>query len=183
MTSPRRVIRGCRRLAYSEPVHIVPRPSSPALCQSNAKDYLLQDYYSGATGTPGGFSKRLLLRRLQLFRWRQQLCGPLPPALTFSPVTVAAAPGPTPALPSPVLSDECSEKRSPALLPVPVPLCRAQCSAARALAMWAITFGHAGFLEKWLRTNLTRSARSLAESDPRNAGMERLTEFRGGSMP
>src|SRR5712672_2120963 len=36
---------------HSEPVHIVPRPSSPALCQSDAKGYLLPDYYSGATGT------------------------------------------------------------------------------------------------------------------------------------
>ena len=37
----------------------------------------------------------------QLFRWRQQLCGPAQPALTFTPVAVAAAePGPTPSLPS-----------------------------------------------------------------------------------
>ena len=41
----------------------------------------------------------------QLFRWRQQLCGPPQPALTFTPVSVAAAePGPTPSLPSPVTS-------------------------------------------------------------------------------
>ena len=39
----------------------------------------------------------------QLFRWRQQLCGPAQPALTFTPVSVAAAePGPTPSLPLPV---------------------------------------------------------------------------------
>src|ERR1035437_10085726 len=49
---------------HSEPVHIVPRPSSPALCQSDAKGYLLLDYYSGATGIPGRFSEGLLLRRL-----------------------------------------------------------------------------------------------------------------------
>src|SRR5450756_1758332 len=51
---------------HSEPVHIVPRPSSPALCQSDAKGYLLPDYYSGATGIPGRFSEGLLLRRLEL---------------------------------------------------------------------------------------------------------------------
>src|ERR1035437_9948445 len=51
---------------HSEPVHIVPRPSSPALCQSDAKGYLLPDYYSGATGIPGRFSEGLLLRRLQV---------------------------------------------------------------------------------------------------------------------
>src|SRR5450759_5252740 len=50
---------------HSEPVHIVPRPSSPALCHSDAKGYLLPDYYSGATGIPGRFSEGLLLRRLQ----------------------------------------------------------------------------------------------------------------------
>src|SRR5450759_481737 len=50
---------------HSEPVHIVPRPSSPALCQSDAKGYLLPDYYSGATGIPGRFSEGLLLRRLE----------------------------------------------------------------------------------------------------------------------
>src|SRR6266849_1458586 len=50
---------------HSEPVHIVPRPSSPALCQSDAKGYLLPDYHSGATGIPGRFSEGLLLRRLQ----------------------------------------------------------------------------------------------------------------------
>src|SRR5450756_133659 len=49
---------------HSEPAHIVPRPSSPALCQSDAKGYLLPDYYSGATGIPGRFSEGLLLRRL-----------------------------------------------------------------------------------------------------------------------
>jgi hypothetical protein len=40
-------------------------PSSPALCQSDAKGYLLPDDYSGATGIPGRFSEGLLLRRLQ----------------------------------------------------------------------------------------------------------------------
>src|SRR5450830_1116084 len=50
---------------HSEPVHIVPRPSSPALCQSDAKGYLLPNYYSGATGIPGRFSEGLLLRRSQ----------------------------------------------------------------------------------------------------------------------
>src|SRR3984893_18401309 len=45
---------------HSEPVHIAPRPSSPALCQSNAKGYLLPDFYSGcATGIPGRFSDGL----------------------------------------------------------------------------------------------------------------------------
>src|SRR5664280_26782 len=34
-------------------------------CQSDAKGYLLPDYYSGATGIPGRFSEGLLLRRLQ----------------------------------------------------------------------------------------------------------------------
>jgi transposase len=38
----------------------------------------------------------------QLFRWRQQLCGPAQPALTFTPVAVAPDAGSTPALPSPV---------------------------------------------------------------------------------
>src|SRR5674476_210950 len=51
---------------HSEPVHIVPRPSSPALCQSDAKGNLLPDYYSGATGIPGRFSEGLLLRRFHL---------------------------------------------------------------------------------------------------------------------
>src|SRR6202043_3431959 len=50
---------------HSEPVHIAPRPSSPALCRSNAKGYLLPDFYSGcATGIPGRFSEGLLLRRV-----------------------------------------------------------------------------------------------------------------------
>src|SRR5450759_2824303 len=53
---------------HSEPVHIVPSPSSPALCQSDAKGYLLPDDYSGATGIPGRFSEGLLLRRLHLNR-------------------------------------------------------------------------------------------------------------------
>src|SRR5450756_3182862 len=55
---------------HSEPVHIVPRPSSPALCQSDAKGYLLPDYYSGATGIPGRFSEGLLLRRLEILIMR-----------------------------------------------------------------------------------------------------------------
>src|ERR1700726_3855617 len=51
---------------HSEPVHIAPRPSSPALCQSDAKGYLLPDFYSGcATGISGRFSEGLLLRRSQ----------------------------------------------------------------------------------------------------------------------
>lgn len=60
---------------HSEPAHIVPRPSSPALCQSNTKGYLLQDLYSGATGTPGRFSERLLLRRIQLFHGDNSFAG------------------------------------------------------------------------------------------------------------
>src|ERR1700730_14109847 len=53
---------------HSEPVHIAPRPSSPALCQSNAKGYLLPDFYSGcATGIPGRFSEGLLLRRVHCY--------------------------------------------------------------------------------------------------------------------
>src|SRR6266478_7994318 len=52
---------------HSEPVRIAPRPSSPALCQSDAKSYLLPDFYSGcATGISGRFTEGLLLRRLQL---------------------------------------------------------------------------------------------------------------------
>src|SRR5208283_1188451 len=50
---------------HSEHVHKAPRPSSPALCLSNAKDHLLPDFYSGATGISGRFSEGLLLRRLQ----------------------------------------------------------------------------------------------------------------------
>ena len=50
---------------HSEPVHIAPRPSSPALCRSDAKGYLLPDFYSGATEIPCRFSEGLLLRRLQ----------------------------------------------------------------------------------------------------------------------
>src|SRR5271170_1214756 len=39
-------------------------PFIPALCQSNAKGYLLPDFYSGgATGISGRFSEGLLLRR------------------------------------------------------------------------------------------------------------------------
>src|SRR5690349_11693958 len=49
---------------HSEPVRIAPRPSSPTLCQSNAKGYLLPDFYSGcATGISGRFTEGLLLRR------------------------------------------------------------------------------------------------------------------------
>src|SRR5690242_17164072 len=51
---------------HSEPVRIAPRPSSPALCQSNAKGYLLPDFYSGcATGKSGRFTEGLLPRRSQ----------------------------------------------------------------------------------------------------------------------
>src|ERR1700694_457544 len=49
---------------HSEPVHIAPRPSSPALCRSYAKGYLLPDFYSGATGISGRFTEGLLLRRV-----------------------------------------------------------------------------------------------------------------------
>src|SRR5580692_11521320 len=49
---------------HSEPVHIAPRPSSPALCPSYAKSYLLPDY-SGATGISGRFTEGLLLRRVR----------------------------------------------------------------------------------------------------------------------
>src|SRR5208282_1682726 len=49
---------------HSEPVRIAPRPSSPALCQSDAKDYLLPDFYSGcAARISGRFTEGLLLRR------------------------------------------------------------------------------------------------------------------------
>src|ERR1035437_5018918 len=49
---------------HSEPVHIVPRPSSPALCQSDAKGYLLPDFYSGcAIGISGRLTEGLLLWR------------------------------------------------------------------------------------------------------------------------
>src|SRR5665811_1515707 len=54
---------------HSEPVHIVPRPSSPALCQSDAKGYLLPDFYSGcATGIPGRLTEGLLLWRSHSYR-------------------------------------------------------------------------------------------------------------------
>src|SRR3984893_10722989 len=44
-------------------------PFIPALCQSNAKGYLLPDFYSGcATGIPGRFSEGLLLRRVHRAR-------------------------------------------------------------------------------------------------------------------
>src|ERR1039457_3001250 len=53
---------------HSEPVHIVPRPSSPALCQSDAKGYLLPDFYSGcAIGISGRLTEGLLL-------WRSHAC-------------------------------------------------------------------------------------------------------------
>src|ERR1700719_1097668 len=51
---------------HSDPVHIAPRPSSPALCRSDAKGYLLPDFYSGATEIPRRFSEGLLLRRVQM---------------------------------------------------------------------------------------------------------------------
>src|SRR5271163_121050 len=51
---------------HSEPVHIAPRSSSPALRRFEAKGHLLPDLYSGATGIPGRFSEGLLLRRLHL---------------------------------------------------------------------------------------------------------------------
>src|ERR1035437_9844208 len=62
---------------HSEPVHIVPRPSSPALCQSDAKGYLLPDFYFGcATGIPGRLTEGLLLWRSQsCFRIPQELVG------------------------------------------------------------------------------------------------------------
>src|ERR1017187_5245922 len=62
---------------HSEPVHIVPRPSSPALCQSDAKGYLLPDFYSGcAIGISGRLTEGLLL-------WRSHTSA-LDPAETFS---------------------------------------------------------------------------------------------------
>src|SRR5271169_2353854 len=48
---------------HSEPVHIAPRSSSPALRRFEAKGHPLPDFYSGATGIPGRFSEGLLLRR------------------------------------------------------------------------------------------------------------------------
>jgi hypothetical protein len=39
-------------------VHIAPRLSSPALCRSDAKGYLLPDIYSGATGIPAWILER-----------------------------------------------------------------------------------------------------------------------------
>src|SRR5664280_706655 len=49
---------------HSEPVHIVPRPSSPALCQSDAKGYLLPDFYTGcAPRISGRLTEGLLLWR------------------------------------------------------------------------------------------------------------------------
>src|ERR1035441_2845918 len=54
---------------HSEPVHIVPRPSSPALCQSDAKGYLLPDFYSGcAIGISGRLTEGLLLWRSHLWQ-------------------------------------------------------------------------------------------------------------------
>ena len=38
----------------------------------------------------------------QLFRWRRQLCSPSRGAPTFTPISITAEPGPTPALPLPV---------------------------------------------------------------------------------
>ena len=48
---------------HSEPVHIAPRSSSPALRRFEAKGHPLPDFYSGATAIPGRFSEGLLLRR------------------------------------------------------------------------------------------------------------------------
>src|ERR1019366_7462526 len=60
---------------HSEPVHIVPRPSSPALCQSDVKGYLLPDFYSGcAIGISGRLTEGLLL-------WRSQPPDVLPMAI------------------------------------------------------------------------------------------------------
>src|SRR5450830_1855633 len=54
---------------HSEPVHIVPRPSSSAPCQSDAKGYLLPDFYSGcAPRISGRLTEGLLL-------WRSHLTG------------------------------------------------------------------------------------------------------------
>src|ERR1039458_2451194 len=54
---------------HSEPVHIVPRPSSSALCQSDAKGYLLPDFYSGcAPRISGRLTEGLLLWRSQKAR-------------------------------------------------------------------------------------------------------------------
>src|ERR1700704_4830148 len=62
---------------HSDPVHIAPPPSSPALCQSNAKGYLLPDFYSGcATGIPGRFSEGLLLRRVQPLKLKMNRTAP-----------------------------------------------------------------------------------------------------------
>src|SRR5271169_310603 len=61
---------------HGEPVRIAPRPSSPALCQSNAKGYLLPDFYSGcATGKSGRFTEGLLLRRSHLCGFRSSCDG------------------------------------------------------------------------------------------------------------
>src|SRR5665213_2811659 len=58
---------------HSEPVHIVPRPSSPALCQSDAKGYLLPDFYSGcAIGISGRLTEGLLLWRSHLRRLQRE---------------------------------------------------------------------------------------------------------------
>src|ERR1039458_8213286 len=59
---------------HSEPVHIVPRPSSPALCQSDAKGYLLPDFYSGcAIGISGRLTEGLLLWRSHVRLGRRDL--------------------------------------------------------------------------------------------------------------
>src|SRR3984893_4934512 len=71
---------------HCEPVHIAPRPSSPALCRSNAKGYLLPDFYSGcATGIPGRFSDGLLLRRVHCYAGRAHvLLGRPQPGLRYA---------------------------------------------------------------------------------------------------
>src|SRR5271169_6255749 len=60
---------------HSEPFHIAPRPSSPALCRSDAKDYLRPEFYSGATGISGRFSEGLLLRRVQVEQKQWMIAG------------------------------------------------------------------------------------------------------------
>src|ERR1700719_402026 len=59
---------------HSESVHIAPRPSSPALCRSDAKGYLLPDLCSGATGIRGRTSDGLLLRRVHI-AWKLMVTG------------------------------------------------------------------------------------------------------------
>src|ERR1035437_5079089 len=78
---------------HSEPVHIVPRPSSPALCQSDAKGYLLPDFYSGcATGIPGRLTEGLLLWRSQSRGEGELLTVPKPRAVSLLSVYLAVKP-------------------------------------------------------------------------------------------